>query len=93
MVDEREKLTSEDIIKRGEAMDALVQMGGWKYLRDWLSKTVDFYKESLFMLNNKDMDRIQEMRIQGISYRNILNKPKEWIDDKNRLINKTKGEK
>ena len=93
MVDEREKLTNEDIIKRGEAMDTVVQMEGWKYLRDWLSKTVDLYKESLFMLNNRDMENIQEMRIKGISYRNILNKPKEWIDDKNRLINKTKGEK
>jgi len=93
MVDDREKLTSEDIVKRGEAMDVLIQMEGWKYIRDWLIKTVDFYKESLFMLNNKDLERIQEMRIQGISYRNILNKPKEWIDDKNRLINKTKGEK
>ena len=91
MVDE--KLSNDEIIKRGEAMDTLIQMDGWKYLRDWLSKTVDFYKESLFMLNNKDLERIQEMRIQGISYRNILNKPKEWIDDKNKLLNKTKGEK
>jgi len=91
MVDE--KLTSDEIVKRGEAMETVIQMDGWKYLRDWLSKTVDFYKESLFMLNNKDLERIQEMRIQGISYRNILNKPKEWIDDKNRLLNKTKGEK
>ncbi len=93
MVDQIEKLTSEDIIKRGEAMDVLVQMEGWKYLRDWLNKTVDFYKESLFMLNNRDLDRIQEMRIQGNAYRNILNKPKEWIDDKNRQLNITKGEK
>ena len=91
MVDNIEKLSTEDIIKRGEAIETVVQMEGWKYLRDWLTKTVDFYKESLFMLNNRDLEKIQEMRIQGISYRNIANKPKEWIDEKNRLINKTKG--
>ncbi len=89
MVDE--KLTSDEIVKRGEAMDVIVQMEGWKYLRDWLTKTVDFYKESLFMLNNRDLEKIQEMRIQGITYRNILSKPKEWIDEKNRQLNKTKG--
>ena len=89
MVDE--KLTSDEIVKRGEAMDVLIQMEGWKYLRDWLNKTVEIYKESLFMLNNKDLDSIQEMRIQGNAYRNVLNKPKEWIDKKNRQLNITKG--
>lgn len=80
------KLTNDDIINRGKAMDTLVQMEGWKYLRDWLNKTVELYKESLFQLNNKDIEKIQEMRIQGIAYRNIANKPKEWIDEKNKLI-------
>ena len=80
------KLTNEDIIRRGEAMDAIIQMDGWKYLRDWLNKTVELYKESLFQLNNKDIEKIQETRIQGIAYRNIANKPKEWIDEKNKLI-------
>ncbi len=85
MVDDK-LLDSKDIISRGGAMDILVQSEGWKYLRDWLNKQVEFYKESLFQLNNKDIDRIQEMRIQGIAYRNIANKPKEWIDEKNKLI-------
>ena len=80
------KLTNDDIINRGKAMDTLVQMDGWKYLRDWLNKTVELYKESLFQLNNKDIEKIQETRIQGIAYRNIANKPKEWIDEKNKLI-------
>ena len=80
------KLTNDDIVKRGEYMDSLIQMEGWKYLRDWLNKTVELYKESLFQLNNKDIEKIQEMRIQGIAYRNIANKPKEWIDEKNKLI-------
>jgi hypothetical protein len=80
------KLSDDDVINRGKAMDVLIQMDGWKYLRDWLSKTVELYKESLFQLNNNDLNRIQEMRIQGIAYRNIANKPKEWIDEKNKLI-------
>ena len=93
MVDINEKLSVEDIIKRGEAMDTIIQMDGWKYLRDWLAKQVEFRKESLFLLSNKNIEDIQELRIQGIAYRNILNKPKEWIDEKNRQLKITKGEK
>jgi hypothetical protein len=81
-----DKLTDDDIIMRGRAVETLIQMDGWKYLSDWLNKTVELYKESLFQLNNKDIERIQEMRIQGIAYRNIANKPKEWIDEKNKKL-------
>ncbi len=86
------KLTDEEIIRRGEAMETVLQMDGWKYLRDWLNGMVEVHKESLFSLNNKDIEKIQEMRIQGNAYRNVLNKPKEWIDEKDRTLKNLKGE-
>ena len=74
----------EKIRIRGEAAETLVGTDGWKYLHDWMEKQISEYTKVLVNVQNNDFNSINDVRMYIVAFNGIMNKPQEWINEKNK---------
>jgi hypothetical protein len=75
----------EKIILRGNAAEVLVGTDGWKYLFDWMEYQVKEYTKVLVNVQQNDINRINDIRMYIVAFNGIMNKPQEWINEKNKI--------
>lgn len=74
----------EQIVKRGNEVEAMTQTRGFKYLSDFLNENEDTLKEQISLFSA--LNEIPELRGKLKIIREIKGKIKEWIEDKNKIL-------
>jgi uncharacterized protein YciU (UPF0263 family) len=75
----------QQIRERGEAAEVLVGTDGWKYLHDWMKLQTEEFTKVLINVQQNDINRINDIRMYIHAFKGIMDKPQEWIDEKNKL--------
>jgi hypothetical protein len=87
-----QKLTPEEIIARGNVFEDFIKSKGWKYLSEWINRSIEFKRALLESYNARTIDEINDIRTSMSVYKLILNKPIEYIKKKNNLVEKIEKE-
>ena len=68
---------------RGSAMEDMIKQDGWLYLKDWIDDQVDFTVNMLTNIKVVDIDKINDLRCIIQTYKGLLRKPMEFMEQRN----------
>lgn len=82
-----------EIVRRGEAIEELIQSNGWKYIKEFLEVLINSHKRNIesMIMQRTEFDKLVDMQIVVRSYELLLGLPDEFILAKNKAV-KNKGD-
>ena len=77
-----------EIVRRGEAIEELIQSNGWKYIKEFLQICIDNHKVNIesMIMQRSDFDKLIDMQITVKVYEFLLKLPDEFIIAKNKAM-------
>ena len=77
------EMSDKEIAARGNAIEDMINQDGWKYFKDWIEDQVDFTVNMLTNIKVVDIDKINDLRCIIQTYKGLLRKPKEFMEQRN----------